>query len=206
MRITCRRLNSCGSIRDIRQLALILHNRLWQEEEHDDRRDGNKNEKDPGLRHDGSFAIRLFAVRPDRGEVARGNKGNLGARLQKHLLLSELFHLIAVLDFIDKYLGRLEAWDKVFIDDDCGIARDITRNFFLSLFIDKAAKSANINIMTARHGVLYDGEEGFNRRSDIGFVNARLVCNLVDNVCFRHVAGCLKAWFKVGKSIWAARK
>ena len=119
--------------------------------------------------------------------------------LPEILLFCELFYLIAVLDLVDKYFRGLEAGDEMLVDHDGGVARNVARNFFLSFLIDETAKTPHINIVATGHRVFHNGEKCFNRGGDIGFVNARFVRNLVDNVCFRHVAGCLRLGIRVGK-------
>lgn len=65
------------------------------------------------------------------------------------LLLSELLYLIAVLYLVDEDLGGLKAGDEMLVDYDGSIARDVARDFFLSLLVNKTAKSADINILAA---------------------------------------------------------
>ena len=107
------------------------------------------------------------------------------------LLFCELFYFVAVLDLINKDLCWLEAWNVVLVNDDGRITRNVTRNFFLSLFIDETSETANINIMSGGHGVFYNGKECFYGRGYIRLVDASLFCNLINNVCFRHGAGVL---------------
>ena len=110
-----------------------------------------------------------------------------------------MLHLIAVLDLVDKYFRGLEAWDEMLIDHNGGVARNVACNFFLSFLIDETAKTPHVDIVAAGHRVFHYGKKCFNRGGHIGFVNARFVRNLVDNVCFRHVAGCLRLGIRVGK-------
>ncbi len=77
----------------------------------------------------------------------------------------------------------------MFIDNDGGVARNVTCNLFLSLLIDEASEATHVNVMPAGHGIFYDGKEGFNGRGYIGFVDAGLLRNLIDYICFRHGAG-----------------
>ncbi len=77
------------------------------------------------------------------------------------------------------------------LNNDGGIAGNVAGNFFLSLFIDETSESAHIDIMASGHGVFYYGKEGFYRSGDICLIDASLVCNLINNVCFRHGAGVL---------------
>ena len=55
--------------------------------------------------------------------------------------------------------------------------------------------------MAARHGIFYNGKEGFYRGCDIRFIDACLLCDLINNVCFRHGAWVLG----LAKLICAAR-
>ena len=102
-----------------------------------------------------------------------------------------MLYFVAVLDLIDEDFSRLKAGNEMLIDNDRGIAGNVSGNFFLSLFIDETSESTNIDIMAAGHGIFYNGKEGFNRGSDICFIDAGLLCDLIDNVCFRHGAGVL---------------
>ncbi len=58
-----------------------------------------------------------------------------------------LFHLLAVFDLVYEDLGRFKAGNEMFINDKGGIARNVSGNFLLALFIDKAAEAADIYIM-----------------------------------------------------------
>ena len=116
---------------------------------------------------------------------------DLRPRTQHWLLLCQLLYFVAVLDLIDEDFGRLKAGNEMLIDNDSRIAGNVSGNFFLSLFIDETSESANINIMAARHGIFYNRKEGFYRGCNIGFIDAGLLCDLIDNVCFRHGAGVL---------------
>ncbi len=64
---------------------------------------------------------------------------------------SKLFYLIAVLDLIDKDLGRLKAGNIVLVDNNGCVAGDIASDFLLSLLVDKATKSADVDILAAGH-------------------------------------------------------
>lgn len=77
------------------------------------------------------------------------------------------------------------------LNNNGSIAGNITSNLFLALLVDEASKAAYIDIMPARHGILYNRKKGFNGGSNICLVNACLLGNLVDNVCFRHGDGVL---------------
>lgn len=79
----------------------------------------------------------------------------------------------------------------MFVDYDGSIAGNITGDLLLALLVDEASKTANINIVSAGHGILNNRKEGLHRSSNICLVNAGLFCNLIDYICFRHVAGCL---------------
>ena len=85
------------------------------------------------------------------------------------------------------------------IDHDGGIAGNITGNFLLSFLIDEAAKTTHIDVVTVSHVGFYNIEEGLYGSSDIGFVNSGFLCDLINNVCFRHGAGVLWLGFRVGK-------
>jgi len=115
------------------------------------------------------------------------------------LFLSELFYLIAVLDFADKNFGRLETWNEVFVDNNGSVAGNISCDFLFPLFVDKASKPTNVNIVAAGHGVLDNGKKGFYGCRYIGFVDSCLVSDLIDYVCFRHGAWVLRLWVRDDK-------
>ena len=94
---------------------------------------------------------------------------------------------MAILDFVNKNLGGFEAGDVMLVDHDGSVARNVPGDLLLPLFIDEAAKTTYVNILTAGHVLLHNGKECFHRGGHIGFVDARLFCNLIDNVCLRHV-------------------
>lgn len=100
-----------------------------------------------------------------------------------------MLYLITVLDLVDKDLSGLETGNKVFINHNSRVAGDIAGNFFLSLLVDKATKSANVDILPAGHRSFYDTEEGFYGSGNIGLVNSGLFSDLVDNVCLGHEIG-----------------
>jgi len=83
-----------------------------------------------------------------------------------------LLNFLAVLDFVHKDFGRLEAWNKVFIDYDGGVAGNVACNFLLTLLIDEASEATNINIMAVGHIGLYNIEKSFNTCRYISFVDA----------------------------------
>ena len=111
-----------------------------------------------------------------------------------NLLFRKLFYFVAVLNLVDEDLCGLETWNEMFINDDGRVARNIARYFLLPLFIDKTSEAPNINIMPCGHGVFYNGKECFHGGGDISLVDACLLRNLINNVCFRHGAGVLFAW------------
>lgn len=102
-------------------------------------------------------------------------------------LIRKLFHFIAVLDFVNKNLCRFEAGDIMLINDNGGIAGNVAGDLFLPLFIDKAAKSPDVNILSAGHRGFNNVKERFNGMRYIGFVYSGLFSYLCDYVCFCHV-------------------
>ena len=64
------------------------------------------------------------------------------------LFYFQLLNLVTVFDLIDKYFGRLKAGNKMLINYQGGIAGDIAGNLFLSLLVDKAAETTNVNVIT----------------------------------------------------------
>ena len=105
------------------------------------------------------------------------------------LLFGELFYFITVLNLVNKDLGRLETGDIVLINHNGCVSRDIAGDLLLSLFVNKASKSTDVDILPAGHRGFYDTEEGFHRSGNIGLVNSGFFSDLVDNVCLGHVIG-----------------
>jgi hypothetical protein len=102
------------------------------------------------------------------------------------LLFGKLLYFIAILDLIDEDLGRLETGDKVLIDHDGSVTRDIPGNLLLSFLVDKASKSTDIDILAAGHRGFYNAEERLYRGRNIGLVNSGLFSDLSNNVCLGH--------------------
>lgn len=59
----------------------------------------------------------------------------------------QLLNLIAILDLIYEYLSRFETGHKMFVDYQSGIARNVARNFFLSLLVYKASKTPDVDVI-----------------------------------------------------------
>lgn len=78
------------------------------------------------------------------------------------LLFGELLYFVTVLDLIYKDLSRFEAGDKVFVDHNGGVARNIAGDFFLSFFVDETAEPPDVDILATGHGSFYDSKESFN--------------------------------------------
>ena len=74
----------------------------------------------------------------------------------------------------------------MFIDNQGRVARDISGYLFLSLLINKASKTPDVDVIAIRHGGFHNAEEGFHRCSNISFVNSGLFSDFVNDVCFRH--------------------
>ena len=74
----------------------------------------------------------------------------------------------------------------MFLNHNGSIARNIAGYFFLSFFIDEAAETANINIVTAGHVRFDNIEKCFYRCRNICLVDSGFVCDLIDYVCFGH--------------------
>jgi hypothetical protein len=107
----------------------------------------------------------------------------------QYLFFRHLFYLVAVLDLVHKNLGWLETGYVVLVNNNGRIARDVAGDFFLSLFIDKAAEPSHIDIVTSGHIALYYIKECFYRGRNICFIDTCFVCNLVDDVGFSHGDG-----------------
>ena len=66
------------------------------------------------------------------------------------------------------------------------VARNVAGYFFLSFFIDEAAKAAHINIMATGHVRLNNIEKCLHGSGNICLVDSGFVCDLIDYVCFGH--------------------
>lgn len=75
----------------------------------------------------------------------------------------------------------------MFVDHHSRVFRDISCNFLRTLFINKAAKTTHINIITFCHRILNDGKEGFYRYLDICLVDSCLLRYFRYYVRFRHL-------------------
>ena len=78
------------------------------------------------------------------------------------LFFRQLLYLIAVLNLVNKDLGRLKAGDIVLINHNSRVTGDIASNFFLSLLVDKASKSTDVDVLSTGHGSFYNTEESFH--------------------------------------------
>lgn len=102
------------------------------------------------------------------------------------LLFGKLLYFIAILDLIDKDLGRLEAGDIMLIDHDGRVAGDIPGDLFLSFLVDEASESPDIDILAAGHRGLDNTKECLYGSRNVGLVNSGLFSDLGDNVCLGH--------------------
>jgi hypothetical protein len=102
------------------------------------------------------------------------------------LFFFQLLYLVAVFDFVHENLGRFKAWNKVLINNQGGVARNVSGNLFLSFLVDETPKTTNVNVVSIRHRALYDAKECLNRCCYIRFVNSCLFCDFINNVCFGH--------------------
>jgi hypothetical protein len=103
-----------------------------------------------------------------------------------HLLFGKLLYFIAILDLIDKDLGRLETGDIVLIDHDGRVTGDIPGDLFLSFLVDEASKSPDIDILAAGHRGLDNTKECLYGSRNVSLVNSGLFSDLSDNVCLGH--------------------
>jgi len=77
------------------------------------------------------------------------------------LLLSQLLYFIAVLNLVDKDLGRFKTRDVMLVNYDCCIAGNISRYFFLSFLIDETSEPTNVDVLATRHRRFYNTKECF---------------------------------------------
>ena len=112
--------------------------------------------------------------------------GTCGSRLLDGLFICSLFHLLAVLDLVYEDLGRLKAGNKMFVNHQSGIARDIAGDFLFAFLIDETAKAPDINIVAVCHGILHHTEKSLHRCSYISLVHPGLFGDFVYYICFSH--------------------
>ena len=74
-----------------------------------------------------------------------------GGKAGLRLFLSQLFYLVAILNLIYEDLSGLETWNKVFVNNQCGVSGDVTGNFLFALLVDKTSEAPNVNIVSIRH-------------------------------------------------------
>lgn len=97
-----------------------------------------------------------------------------------------MFHLLTVLDLVDKDLGRLEAWNEMLFNHQSSVSGNISRNLALAFLVDEAAEATDINVVTIRHGVLYNTKKSLHRCSHVSLIHAGLLSDLVYYICFSH--------------------
>jgi hypothetical protein len=102
------------------------------------------------------------------------------------LFLSQLLYFLAVLNLVNENFGRLEAWNKVLVYYQGSIAGNIPGDLLLPLFVDKAAESADVNVISAGHGRFHNAKECFYGCGHISLVNSGLLSDFVDDICFGH--------------------
>ena len=59
----------------------------------------------------------------------------------------QLLYLVAILDLVYENLSRFEAWNKMFVNNQCGITRNISGNLFLPFFVDKTSETPDVNVI-----------------------------------------------------------
>ena len=84
--------------------------------------------------------------------------------------------------------GRLEGGNVVLGNDDGGVFRDVACSLLSAFFENEAAKASQVNVFTVGerlfdrcHKSFYDSERG-------GFVDAGLLRNGVNDVCFSQLS------------------
>lgn len=73
-----------------------------------------------------------------------------------------MLDLFAILDLVDKDLGWLETWYKVFIDHQGSVPRDVARDLTLAFFVDKASETPDVYIVSVGHRIFYDAKKGLH--------------------------------------------
>ena len=97
-----------------------------------------------------------------------------------------MFHLLTVLDLVDKDLGWLKARDKMLFNHQSSVSGNVPGNLTLAFLIDEAAKATDIYVVTIRHGVLYNTKESLHGCSHVSFIHSGLLRDLVYYICFSH--------------------
>lgn len=60
-------------------------------------------------------------------------------------------NFLAVFDLLDEGLRRLKARDKMLVDDDRCVFRNVTSYFFRTLLIHKATKTPHVDVIAVSH-------------------------------------------------------
>ena len=58
-----------------------------------------------------------------------------------------LLYFLTVFDLVYKDLGRLKAWNVVFVNYQRCVPGNVARNFPFALLVDEAAKSPDIDVI-----------------------------------------------------------
>ena len=91
------------------------------------------------------------------------------------------------LHLFDEALCRLEGWEVVGSNNECGVLGDVSCGLLGSVLDDETSKTAEIDILLVlEQTAFYFLHEGFNDSRDLFLSYASLVCNLVYYICFCH--------------------
>jgi hypothetical protein len=104
----------------------------------------------------------------------------------KKLFFCSLFNLLAVLDLVYEDLGWLKARDKMLLNHKSSVSGNIPGDLTFAFLVDEAAKPTDINVVTVRHGVLYNTKKSLHRCSHVSFIHSGLLRDLVYYICFSH--------------------
>lgn len=101
-------------------------------------------------------------------------------------LIRQQFHLFAILDLVHENFSGLESRDIMLINNNSGVARDVSGYLFLSFLINEASETADIDVLATCHVVFNHTQEGFYGSIHICFVHTGFFCDFVNNICFSH--------------------
>jgi hypothetical protein len=115
------------------------------------------------------------------------------------------FDLFAILNLAYEYFCRLKCRDIMLVYDQGCVAGNIPGNLFFPLFVNKATKTTDVNVVAVGHGVFDHAEKGLNRCRHICFVYSCFVGDFVDDVCFGHCIKFRSNFFGLA-NLYAARR
>ena len=102
------------------------------------------------------------------------------------LFFRSLFHLLTVLNLVDKDLGGFKTRNKMFFDHQSSIPGNVPGNLAFPFLVDKASETTYIDIIAIGHRILHNAKKRLHRCSHVSLIHSGLFCDFVDYICFSH--------------------